>query len=59
MQIEESSRMGKRSLKSCEEMFKNLGVLDDVFRETRKLFLYSQRIIICQRAGFVSYDFKG
>lgn len=46
-------------IKSYGDRFKNLGVLDEIFKETRKLFLCSQKIITYQRFGFVSYNFKG
>lgn len=60
MHTEEDGRMrGNFKIKSYEERFKNLPVLDEVFKEPGKLFLCSQKIVIYQRVGFVSYDFKG
>lgn len=59
MHIEDSMMRRNFKIKSYEERFKNLEVLNEVFKETRKLFLCSQKIIIYQRVGFVSYDFKG
>lgn len=56
--MEESSRMGGIfKIKSCKEKLKNLGVLDEVFREIESCFCVAKELMY-QRAGFVSYDFK-